>query len=58
MKEFTVLAPVSGCCHSFSCEPVVALRLPPANLCNRFAVNRDVLSDGRNEVMPMHLIPL
>jgi len=40
MPETTNLAPLSGCEPDFMHEPVVALRLPPANLLNRFAVNQ------------------
>ena len=40
MPEATNLAPLSGCEPNFMHEPVVALCLPPANLLDRFAVNR------------------
>ena len=40
MQEATNLAPLSGCKRNFMHQPVVALRLPPANFLNRFTVNR------------------
>jgi hypothetical protein len=40
MPEATNLAPLSGCKRNFMHQPVVALRLPPANFLNRFTVNR------------------
>ena len=40
MPDATNLAPLSGCKRNFLHQPVVALRLPPANFLNRFTVNR------------------
>jgi hypothetical protein len=52
MKELVILAPISGCNRRFRYEPVVALRLPPANFLNRSAVNRR-LCCGRSLTEPL-----
>jgi hypothetical protein len=47
MPDATNLAPLSGCKRNFMHQPVVALRLPPANFLNRFTVNRNQRSDHK-----------